>query len=147
VITADDETCGTRIADAAKVCATDSLELEEATPAALDDATTTTAEEEEDAAAMEMAGVLSSTLFGRTTDALLELAEEDVVATTTGAVDEAELDTAAALVALPLASVETELAPVGTSPARTHPVFAVKAAGHSTWTKSTVGLSAPSNQS
>lgn len=37
--------------------------------------------------------------------------------------------------------------PVGTSPALTHPVLAVKTAGHSTCTKLTVGLSAPSNQS
>lgn len=54
----------------------------------------------------------------------------------------------AGLLLTPLPSyVETELGPVGSSPERTHPVFAVSAAGHSTCTKSTVGLLAPSNQS
>jgi len=78
--------------------------------------------------------------------ATLELEEdEEVVAAT--ADDEVLEETTALLVALVPASVETLLDPVGTSPARTHPVLAVRAAGHSTCTKSTVGLSAPSNQS
>jgi hypothetical protein len=48
------------------------------------------------------------------------------------------------------ATAETELVsvlPVGVSPALTQPVLAVRAAGQVTWTKSTVGLLAPMNQS
>jgi len=44
------------------------------------------------------------------------------------------------------ASEPTLLEPVGVSPARTQPVFAVNAAGQVTFLKLTLGLSAPSNQ-
>jgi len=70
--------------------------------------------------------------------------ELDVVVT---AEDDVDVELGTTLVELDPVSVETELLPVGTSPALTHPVLAVKAAGHVTCTKSTVGLSAPSNQS
>jgi len=75
-----------------------------------------------------------------------ELEEEEVVATTTGAVEEVAGVEAEAVDAA-LLTEETELEPVGSSPCLTHPVMEVKAAGHSTCTKSTVGLSAPWNQS
>jgi len=145
-----DDSCGTRIAEEATVGCWNVL-WEVATPAALDDgaivdvaAADEIGEEVGVVAAMlelERIGVVVATL---------ELEEEVVAAT---ADDEelnettVELEATALLVALLPASVETLLDPVGTSPARTHPVLAVRAAGHSTCTKSTVGLSAPSNQS
>lgn len=75
----------------------------------------------------------------------------DEVVGITGATLEEVGGTGALLVAgllLPPAPyVATLEGPVGTSPSRTQPVLAVRAAGHSTCTKSTVGLLAPSNQS
>jgi len=78
-------------------------------------------------------------------DAATEEAEAAEAAEEYAAGDDAEEDAAedAAEVA---ASEPTLLGPVGVSPALTHPVFAVNAAGQVTFWKLTAGLSAPSNQ-
>jgi len=130
----DDDTCGTRTGGTAMDGREVASGLDEEMPASLDEATTTTL--------LAAGGVLSVALW-RTIDSVLEDEKigVDEVVVTTGVVEvvaaigvvevvgSIELD---ATVLLPPPDEATELGPVGTSPARTHPVLAVRAAGHST---------------
>lgn len=137
----EDDSCGTRTADTAieEMEVATGLGEAAATLASFEDAATG----KDTAAMLDASAVLVVWLWKTIDDVLLEELERvedaEVVATTTlEEVEEAsttlvlELDAATTLVApLPPRYVEEEL-PVGSSPARTHPVLTVKAAGHST---------------